>query len=926
MLKQRRLDELNKVKNKKQVLLNNIREAFGLKLEQLQTTKNDVKELIQNNEEVNTVNEEIKQEPVKLVDENNELTEEVKEVINQTVNEEIDKIVEDDSTTNDEQTQSENTINEEDIVNDNVEKENTDNTFTNTNLSSSRRGLTIRDKTNTNFIFMGTSQGFKEFPLFQGKQLRNFNSKLEDVNTPFDTVLVFKHDPQYYGPTLLPRTITDEVFIIEKKLIKGVPTTVFNMYKFASEAKATRPGCYYGASIISQDGLELNYENCVKVLRKMMSEIENQLLVNKNGVRFKNENGVRDIKYNNPEFIENITNALDLEIFTDQPIQIPNQSLYKMYDNINDFTQDNSSATKIIKLDSRNQNQFSDSFIPVQTTNQPTPDQSPQIDSQSTVDNSATIEDTSVEQQFAPEETVSNSKDSAGITNSPKVNIKIEEYIEEKVKEELETRRKEIENSTLDIQAISQFDEKEKIVYEELDRETKDEIKQTFKTKGLTFVKKLTKYITNFITGGFLFKPNVDKKIKQDIKSIKLQGIVKSILNKLKRTGKYILFLITTYGVVFSTNIYNDVNAYPISFSNLINNTSKNAQFVIELLPEVYQQQALRGLNKIGLYDVEEETVTVLPSYTKLPDNTSQTENKLTSNNYSFYKEYQKVKDNFKGSGQTDSLYVYERQSTNEEGFIYIPGPTIKNSKSDEKINKVSGVGHFLITYENTDLTNNTSDLKLKVEKNRILEQYKNQNPNGWIPVFKKLNKGVTLSFKKLNEINEEDIVMTRLYQRNFGDLDFEQYKKSNKLVGGKKSIMDTNKNQSVDQLQFTKKDAYGRLSGGSAIFIFNVNGQTIIREAAGSVNFLEQVGKNIANQYNLDKKDITMGFFDAGSYAAKPASYKDNITIDQYRGYGSSTSTGAALMIPTLELQQELSTIESKLINNNQIKPTCRL
>jgi hypothetical protein len=284
--------------------------------------------------------------------------------------------------------------------------------------------------------------------------------------------------------------------------------------------------------------------------------------------------------------------------------------------------------------------------------------------------------------------------------------------------------------------------------------------------------------------------------------------------------------------------------------------------------------------------------------------------NALTEENLNFYTEYGKVRDNSGGTKTTDSLIIFQRQSTNNTGFVYVPSPSKQNLNNDEVFNGVTGVAHFLITQKGEDLTSNTTSEELQKAKERVLKEYKKENPNGWIPTFTKEKSGnVILRFKKLNDVNDSDIVVTRLYQRVFGDLDFNDYKKSKAGRGGNKAVKDTVRKQGVDQLQFTNLNSYGRISGGSAIFIFEYKGQTIIKEAAGSIGFLQQIGNSIVTKYGINPKKITMGFFDAGSYAAKPSANSNNkISTEQYKGYNAHSNTGAGLMIPVQPKFEEVT------------------
>jgi hypothetical protein len=91
-----------------------------------------------------------------------------------------------------------------------------------------------------------------------------------------------------------------------------------------------------------------------------------------------------------------------------------------------------------------------------------------------------------------------------------------------------------------------------------------------------------------------------------------------------------------------------------------------------------------------------------------------------------------------------------------------------------------------------------------------------------------------------------------------------------------------------------------GRFNGNSLVFLIETPKGRIIRDFAGTVADIQKETKKIKDEYKIGNKDITLGFYDAGSYSAKPVADKDGrVYTDQWSSFNDDETSGASLMIP---------------------------
>ena len=242
----------------------------------------------------------------------------------------------------------------------------------------------------------------------------------------------------------------------------------------------------------------------------------------------------------------------------------------------------------------------------------------------------------------------------------------------------------------------------------------------------------------------------------------------------------------------------------------------------------------------------------------------------------------------------SDSLISYRSQWDNKDGFRYIPLPTRAEFKNKPiKVGGVVGVGHFML---DASLTPKGQVYAKKYDAKFMRNAIKN---NDYIPVFKINEDGsVTVSYKRGKELTKSDLTITPLRQMTWADIDFTN---AGKAIGFNSSIKEIKKTDSSGTyLIFKDRSGYSRFSGGSVVFIFkDKGGNTIVRDFAGSLNGIEKEGLGIIKDYGVDPKDLTIGYYDVGSFSAKPKAHDGTISTDQYKGFNNDDWTGGALLIP---------------------------
>ncbi len=357
----------------------------------------------------------------------------------------------------------------------------------------------------------------------------------------------------------------------------------------------------------------------------------------------------------------------------------------------------------------------------------------------------------------------------------------------------------------------------------------------------------------------------------------------------------------------------------------------------INVLPNTEGQYAKRGLWKMGLYDLQEDTVQFTEAKKHYEEKVHRENSIKKAKNDSiahaeeeqqikekkeyfekntYFQKIDEVKD-YRSSNnkETNKLMRYRNQWANENGFTYIAAPN-KGNRQGQNItyNNVEGVGHFLL---DADISvNQTGGFSSK--DSHYMHQYDQRyikvakNNNQYLPVFKRVNENnVLVQYKRANELGKNDEIMSPLRQFNFDDIDFTKFKQPISFKASVKEVMLKSgvknpymgiNNTRGTNLIFVNKNMkqYGQFSGASVVFIFqDKEGNCFVRDFAGSIYDIEQEGKSIERDYGLKKGGLVIGMHDVGSFGAKPVAKNGKLSSSQWDGFNNEKMTGASLLIP---------------------------
>ena len=262
-------------------------------------------------------------------------------------------------------------------------------------------------------------------------------------------------------------------------------------------------------------------------------------------------------------------------------------------------------------------------------------------------------------------------------------------------------------------------------------------------------------------------------------------------------------------------------------------------------------------------------------------------------------------------------LWMYVRDADNG-ALTYIAGPSKGNMDAYGKpgVNNVEGVGHFMISYE--DLTTVTSDKTLDSLKKKILREQKAVNPKNYIATFRRMMSGkqafpftvkngpldielmklgkdsvkitptdsVSLTFKKIGDVDAQDIVMTTLVQVNADNINWYAKDNAKDFGDGIYALTDKQGNQ-VNSLLFSPtKDNYNRFSGGGFFIIAETPNGIKVREMSGSLNMLKADIDAVAKKYGIPLSKIEVACMDAGSFSAKPVAREGATSFEDYKNF----------------------------------------
>ena len=261
-------------------------------------------------------------------------------------------------------------------------------------------------------------------------------------------------------------------------------------------------------------------------------------------------------------------------------------------------------------------------------------------------------------------------------------------------------------------------------------------------------------------------------------------------------------------------------------------------------------------------------------------------------------------------------FWAFKRTAFNDEGMVYIPTPRKENWKG-KGIDKTAGMAHFLIK---SDLTDGHKDPETT---NSIKKSIAN---NQYLPIYKKEQDGkVRLKYIKGSESLEEgwDYVAA-LRQEPLSNINWsssarpyhdgpsakrDNYKRTGKGMFGEGISNVLTKDGKDTWLVY--KDAngrggkLGRFNGNSLVFIIEKNGERIIRDFTGTVEAIEKESINLLDEFGVTENDVTLAFYDQGSYTAKPKADKNGfIPYKNYNGFNKDDTSGAGLAIPFEDLE----------------------
>ena len=180
-------------------------------------------------------------------------------------------------------------------------------------------------------------------------------------------------------------------------------------------------------------------------------------------------------------------------------------------------------------------------------------------------------------------------------------------------------------------------------------------------------------------------------------------------------------------------------------------------------------------------------------------------------------------------------------------------------------------------------------------------KDFKSIAENHYVPVFKIKEDGkLNVTYKTKKDVKEDEAVITKLVQYKYKDID---WNKKIPYVYKNTSSLATKKGTPIPQLVFSNtggKDSYSRISGASPVILFEDNsGNLIARDLAGSVNYVKNEVESIAQEYGIDVNNISLAFYDAGGYMAKPSAKEGKLKKTQWSDYHHSNASGSGIAIP---------------------------
>jgi hypothetical protein len=367
---------------------------------------------------------------------------------------------------------------------------------------------------------------------------------------------------------------------------------------------------------------------------------------------------------------------------------------------------------------------------------------------------------------------------------------------------------------------------------------------------------------------------------------------------------------------------------------------SQNTKYLVNFISNI-PSYTNRVLTQYGIIDqvVDESSIVEFRGVERQtqPVDISQTNNETVQDTIPTYTQiFPTVKDNFwRSSANVDlkgnkkdsdieyNLNVFRNEFDAVNGFTYAPIPSNGNTEAPEKLEGVSGVAHFFIrdgrpnefkdVYDatNEDLKKESAWFKKGGYSDKDgydISNFKKLKKDQYVPVFNKTESGdLRISYKKKGDVTENDYVTQNLKQYNYGDINWKKTT-TDKQYGKEIQVLSTTDGKSIPSLPVLGgvtadgkavkgQELYSRFSGSATVFLFEKDGKLIADDFSGSANNIKAEAERLSKDYDVPLKDITLAFYDAGSYSAKPAENSNGV-LDrrQWADYNVKLESGSGI------------------------------
>ena len=280
-------------------------------------------------------------------------------------------------------------------------------------------------------------------------------------------------------------------------------------------------------------------------------------------------------------------------------------------------------------------------------------------------------------------------------------------------------------------------------------------------------------------------------------------------------------------------------------------------------------------------------------------------------------------------------LSSHRNQFNAEEGFIYNTIPAKGNTNAPEELPENLGIAHFFIMDAIDDDSRkegqkdvySATNEELRTQSNRYKQgrDYRRKKGDDYVPVFTKINKNkipynydkdgvhkLKVQYKKKEDITKEDNVVQNLVQYKLSDIDWDKEVKDIDIKGRSKQYTDdirviaTTDGKPIPSLPVyvggdKNRNRYGRFAGAGVVFLFEKDEVIYADDYSGSINNIKKEIQRLKDDYKLTDNELTLGFYDAGSYTAKPAADPKTgiINRNQFSDFNNKEESGSGIAIP---------------------------